>query len=122
MAFRYTGYDPEELDRSMAAIPAGPARIGLTAAEKQELTTRAGVHIDMLHFHPEARAVDTPAFWIDRYPVTRGQFLRFLKATGYRITYNGWLVGWSELANWRDFSSDSPSRGRSTSPVARWPG
>ncbi len=34
-----------------------------------------------------------PGFWLDRYPVTRGQFARFLKATGYSIMTNGWVVG-----------------------------
>ncbi len=41
--------------------------------------------------------MNTREFWIDKYPVTRGQFLGFLKATGYKIPYNGWLVGWKEL-------------------------
>ena len=39
------------------------------------------------HHYPEeapAHPVDVEGFWIDRNPVTNAQFLKFVKATGYR--------------------------------------
>ena len=50
-------------------------------------------------FHPNiiqylGMTGDFDGFWIDKDPVTRGQFARFLKATGYQVKYNGWVVRW----------------------------
>lgn len=104
MSFEVTGYDPVSLDQAMVKVPSGKCTIGLTRLQKDEFAERAGVHPDMLHFHPEARALDVPEFWIDRHPVTRGQFLRFMQETGYEIEYNGFLVGWTEMTDWNDFS------------------
>ncbi|HUW30079.1 MAG TPA: SUMF1/EgtB/PvdO family nonheme iron enzyme [Planctomycetota bacterium] len=91
-------YSPDELDRTMVRVPGGPFAFGMTAEQKQAAATEAGVHPDMLHHHSDRHVFATREFWIDKYPVTRGQFLRFLKATGYTIQYNGWLVGWTDLA------------------------
>jgi len=107
MAHVVTNYDPEELDRAMVPVPAGKLLFGLTPQDKLSQARKAGVHPDMLHFHPERRELETGAFWIDRYPVTRGQFLRFMKETGYHIVYSGWLVGWTELAEWFDFQDET---------------
>ena len=104
MAYQVAGYDPERLDRAMVPVEAGPSSFGLSAAEKQAQAELAGVHPDMLHFHAERQEVETGAFWVDRYPVTRGQFLRFMQATGHEIEYSGWLVGWRDLTGWEDFS------------------
>ena len=106
MAYTTAGYDAEELDRSMVRIPGGRAVLGLTPEQKATLAADAGVHPDMLLFHTERREADLPDFWIDRHPVTRGQFLRFMEATGYRIPYNGWLVGWTELTGWHDLTPE----------------
>ncbi len=106
MGFDVADYDPARLDRAMTQIPAGPFVFGLSPEEKRELAGRAGVHPDMLHFHSQRRRLDTAAFWIDCYPVTRGQFLRFMQQSGYRIPYSGWLVGWSELTGWHDFGPE----------------
>jgi len=100
MAHVVSHYDPEELDRSMARVPAGRFLFGLTPEEKRAQAERAGVHPDMLHFHSDRRELETGEFWIDRFPVTRGQFLRFVQATGHKILYNGWLVGWIDLTGW----------------------
>ncbi|MBM4033224.1 MAG: hypothetical protein FJ291_15780, partial [Planctomycetes bacterium] len=93
MAHEVANYDPKELDRAMAPIPAGKVLFGLRPEEKAAQAQAAGVHPDMLHFHSNRRELEVPAFWMDRHPVTRGQFLRFMQATGYSILYNGWLVG-----------------------------
>ncbi len=106
MAYEITGYDPAELDRCMVRVPAGKASFGLTAEEKEAVAREAGVHPDMLHFHANGQEVETGEYWVDRYPVTRGQFLRFLQATGYEIEYSGWLVGWRDLTGWLDYSED----------------
>ncbi len=102
MPYEVSAYDPEQLDRCMAHIPAGPATFGLTPEEKEAAAQAAGVHPDMLHFHANRQEVDTGEFWVDRYPVTRGQFFRFARETGHEIQYNGWLVGWRELTGWLD--------------------
>lgn len=89
----------QSLDADMALIPAGGFHFGLSQRQRKDIAREAGVHPDMLHFHsPEGRLV-TSSFFMDRYPVTRVQFLRFLQDTGYEIPYNGWLVGWIELAD-----------------------
>jgi formylglycine-generating enzyme required for sulfatase activity len=100
-------YDPQELDRAMVQVPEGSFTFGLKPQQKAELAQNAGVHPDMLHFHSDYRELRTPAFWIDRHPVTRGQFLRFMQQTGYEILYNGWLVGWTELTGWKDFQPEN---------------
>jgi len=81
----------------MVRVPAGPFTFGMTAEQKESAAREAGVHPDQLLHHSNRQILTTREFWIDRYPVTRGQFLRFMKATGHKIEYNGWLVGWSEM-------------------------
>jgi formylglycine-generating enzyme required for sulfatase activity len=90
-------YSPEEMDNNMVRVPAGSFLFGMSAKEKLAAAKEAGVHPDMLRFHSNRQLLTTKEFWIDKYPVTRGQFLRFMKATGYKIQYNGWLVAWREL-------------------------
>jgi formylglycine-generating enzyme required for sulfatase activity len=93
------------LDKDMVAIPAGAFDFGLTAEQRQAQARAAGVHPDQLHFHSPAARLSTPEFWIDRYPMTRLQFLRFLRETGYEIPYEGWQVGWQELGDLWDVST-----------------
>ena len=88
----------DEFDNTMVFIPGGEFRYGMTAEEKRAAAAEAGVHVDMLRCHTSAQTLKLDGFWIDKYPVTRGQFARFLKATGYTVKYNGWVVGWDELA------------------------
>ncbi|MFZ4396514.1 MAG: formylglycine-generating enzyme family protein [Kiritimatiellia bacterium] len=97
VAGRATGYSAEALDRDMVRVPGGEFLYGMTRAEKLRAAESAGVHPDMLRDHSDRRTLTLPEFWIDRYPVTRGQFARFLKATGYGIITNGWVVGWRDL-------------------------
>ena len=92
------GYDPEESDNTMVLIPAGEFIYGMSSQEKLAAARAAGVHPDMLRHHSETSRMVLEDFWIDKYPVTRGQFARFMKVTGYKIVYNGWVVGWRELA------------------------
>ena len=92
------------LDADLVAIPAGPFHYGLTEAQRRALARAARVHPDQLHFHAAAVTLTTPEFWIDRYPVTRAQFVRFMEETGYTIPSEGWQVGWSELADIWDVS------------------
>ena len=97
-----------QLDRDMVQVPAGPFVFGMTEDQKRDAADAAGVHVDMLHFHSNPAQLTTPEFWMDRYPVTRGQFLRFVQETGYEIEVSGWLVGWVELTAHFDF--DDPDR------------
>jgi len=109
MDYEVSHYDPAKLDRCMVRVPAGPVVFGLTPEQKRRQAEEAGVHPDMLYFHADRRDLETGEFWIDRYPVTRGQFLRFLQATGYEVEYSGWQVGWRELTEWADFSPEKHS-------------
>lgn len=104
--YSFINYDPIEMDAAMVRIPAGPCVLGLSATQKETLAGAEQVHVDMLHFHPEQCTEDTGEFWIDRYPVTRGQYLRFMQETGYQIVYNGFQVGWTEMTGWHDFSAE----------------
>ena len=85
------------MDRDMVYVPGGAFLYGMTPEEKRLAAVGAGVHPDQLRDHSNRRTLKLPGFWIDRYPVTRGQFARFLKATGHDIVRNGWVVGWREL-------------------------
>jgi len=94
---RVPRYNAEALDRDMVRVPGGEFPYGMTQEEKQRAAEAAGVHPDLLQDHSDRITTNVPAFWLDRYPVTRGQFARFLKATGYSIITNGWVVGWRDL-------------------------
>ena len=96
-----TAYSAAALDRDMVYVPGGEFLYGMTAEEKRRAAESAGVHPDLLRNHSDRCTRKAPGFWIDRYPVTRGQFARFLKATGHGFLTNGWVVGWRELsASW----------------------
>ena len=117
------------LDHTMQRIPAGAFRFGMTDSEKSAAARRAGVHPDMLHFHSRAADLTTPEFWIDRYPVTRAQFGRFMIETGYEIPYSGWMVGWSQLTDLLNLADPArlfcPMTGVSSTDAqayARWAG
>ena len=47
---------------------------------------------DEFDFERPPRTVDVPAFWIDRYPVTVGEYARFIAATGHRLPAD-WPAG-----------------------------
>jgi len=102
------GYSPEELDRTMVFVPPGEFVYGMTAEQKLAAADDAGVHPDQLKFHSDRRTVQVSGFWIDKYPVTRGQFARFMKDTGYEIIRNGWVVGWRELSE--SWPPDEPTQ------------
>lgn len=91
-------YSAEALDRDMVHVSGGEFLYGMTAEEKEQAASAAGVHPDQLRDHSDRRVLSVEDFWIDRYPVTRGQFARFMQETGYGIITNGWVAGWRELA------------------------
>ena len=47
---------------------------------------------------PEHKVTITKSFSLGKYPVTRGQFVAFVKATGYKTEAEraGWAFGWNE--------------------------
>lgn len=96
----------EELDCTMVRIPGGQSIVGLRKSQKSILSARSGSHPDMLRFHTNYREINVEDFWMDRYPVTRGQFHRFLKETGYKIPVDGWLSGWTQLTGWHEFRQE----------------
>ena len=89
----------DALDRAMVRVPAGEFRFGMSDQEKADAARREGIHPGQFHFHSRPAQLETGEFWIDKYPVTRGQFARFLAATGHRIVRCGWEVGWSEMVD-----------------------
>ena len=91
------GYSPQQMDRAMVYVPGGSLIYGMTAEQKLTAAAAAGVDPDRLRFHSDRKILQVPGFWIDKYPVTRGQFARFLKETGHGIETNGWVAGWREL-------------------------
>ncbi|MDP6439163.1 MAG: SUMF1/EgtB/PvdO family nonheme iron enzyme [Candidatus Brocadiia bacterium] len=94
------GYSAEELGRTMVRVPAGKFVYGMTEEQKLAAARRARVHPDQLKFHTSHRVLHLPEFWIDKYPVTRGQFARFMHETGYpNLIRIGWVAGWRELAD-----------------------
>jgi len=96
-AVSWRGYSPQRLDREMVHVAGGDLIYGMTAEQKLTAAAAAGVHPDRLRFHTERKNLKVPGFWIDKYPVTRGQFARFLRETGRPVETNGWVVGWREL-------------------------
>ena len=95
----------DTLDRTMVEVPAGIFTFGIDDQRRKTEAAREGAHVDLLYYHAPAQRLKTPTFWIDRYPVTRGQFLRFMKDTGWRLPDEGWTVGWTELF---DIFGDDP--------------
>jgi len=90
------------LDTQMVRIPAGAFTFGMSQADKLAWARREKVHPDMYQFHTAQVRAYTGEFWLDKYPVTRAQFLRFMQETGYQFFYCGWQVGWDELVDhWR---------------------
>jgi formylglycine-generating enzyme required for sulfatase activity len=102
-----TTFDFKELDRAMVRIPRGKGILGLTPDQKAAFARQTSVHPDMLRASSDVLLTETSEFWIDRYPVTRAQFRRFQKATGYKIPENGWLAGWAKLTGWHE---DAPEK------------
>ena len=104
-------------------MPAGPFRFGLAEAQRQALARDAGVHPDMLHFHSREALLDTPPYWIDRYPVTNAQFRRFLEETSYQVPHNGWRVGWTDLVGTEDLLAPVVGvNAEDAEAYARWAG
>ena len=94
----------------MVAIPAGSFMMGSTKAEtdaEQALTHHTGLAVDD-DFAPREKPrheVQVPAFEIAATMVTRGQFARFVAATGYSAkgcyAYLGTKYGMRKDADWQ---------------------
>ena len=123
------GYSPRQMDNDMVYVRGRKFRYGMTTREKRAAARAAGVHPDRLRSHSDRQVLKVGDFWIDKYPVTRGQFARFMKETGYTIQTNGWVVGWRDLTgSWppgRPGSEALPMIGVSAHDAeayARWAG
>jgi gamma-glutamyl hercynylcysteine S-oxide synthase len=68
--------------RRTASIPAGVATLGQPRKNDETASSAVGDGFGWDNEF-ETLSVDIPAFSIDAYPVTNGQFLEFLKAGGY---------------------------------------
>jgi len=87
----------EKLDKDMVFIPKGGFKFGISRKEKENWAKKFKVHPDMLYFHSDDLDILTDGFYIDRYPVTKIQFINFMKETDYKIPFGGWQIGWFEL-------------------------
>lgn len=68
--------------RTMILIPAGLAVLGTPEREVRRLAAKYGFHPSWLAAE-NPRRVPTKAFWIDEFPVTNADFVRFCRATGH---------------------------------------
>jgi len=86
--------DPRDLDE-MVFVPGGPFTMGSSRRDKEA--------------HGEERpqhTVEVADFWIGRYPVTNGQYRRFVEAGGYDERRYWTAAGWA----WRTGTYDSKAR------------
>lgn len=72
-----------EEQNGMVLVPAGRWTIGTSESERAELGKRFDCHPTWLGDDLPRREAALAAFWIDRYPVTNGQYLAFVEATGH---------------------------------------
>lgn len=88
------------LDERVAVIKAGTPRLAskvhpstATGNTKGMIAIPAGAFVfhatngdEFISYpkHDEGRTFELPAFWMDKYPVTNADFLRFLEASGYK--------------------------------------
>jgi formylglycine-generating enzyme required for sulfatase activity len=77
-------------------VPGGQARIGLPASQVDDVTARwrhAGVERSWIEKEVPVWHVRLDDFWLGQYPVTNGQYLAFLRATGYSRRPSTWYLG-----------------------------
>jgi len=67
--------------RALDRLPGGDPRPGVTTAEGLWCEVPAGEA--WIGQDTEAQLVDSPAFWMARYPVTNAQYMAFVEATGH---------------------------------------
>jgi len=87
----------KKLDNDMVFIQSGGFKYGISKKEREKWAKYCNAHPDMLNFHSEELDVITDSFYIDRYPVTKIQFINFMMETDYKIPFCGWQIGWFEL-------------------------
>lgn len=102
---------PAPADRpQMVAIPAGRFVMGSSQAQTdKELTQTYLLESEADNFgawEKPQHEVQVRAFELGKYPVTRGDFLRFVNSSGYAAVgcyaYNGENYGMSAVADWRN--------------------
>jgi formylglycine-generating enzyme required for sulfatase activity len=67
----------------MTLVSARRFVVGSSDLERQDAARRFDCHPTWLGDELPQHEVDLKAFWIDRYPVTNGQYLAFVEATGH---------------------------------------
>jgi hypothetical protein len=75
----------------MVFVPQRAAVIGTSADERAALARTYGCDATWLGDELDKQAVELPAFWIDRSPVTNAEYGAFVAATGARAP---WPCGW----------------------------
>lgn len=73
----------------MILVPTGERTVGTSLEERQALARRFGCDPTWLNDDLEKHSVRLPAYWIDRRPVTNGQYAAFVAATGARAPWAG---------------------------------
>ncbi|MDD2762463.1 MAG: SUMF1/EgtB/PvdO family nonheme iron enzyme [Opitutaceae bacterium] len=68
-------------------VPSAERVVGTSLEERQELAKRFACDPTWLNDDLEKRAVHLAPFWIDRFPVSNGQYYAFVEATGARAPW-----------------------------------
>lgn len=111
----------------MVHIPAGELVIGTPKEEAARLARRWGVHEGFFSVECPKRTVELAAYYVDRYPVTRGQYSRFLQATGRRpprCLAGGLGAGWENVpvvdVTWDDAAAYAGWAGKRLPTEEEW--
>ena len=78
---------------AMIEIPGGKFRKGTSAIEVSRLAKAGGYHPSWFAHEAPQEEVFLPTFYIDKYPVTNKQFLRFCEESGYKHRPYHWPNG-----------------------------
>jgi hypothetical protein len=105
----------------MVLIDSGRVTVGTTDSEREVIAERFACHPTWLGDDLSQHTVALKSFWIDRYPVTNGQYLAFVEATAH--SRPGWWGRWGGVfpAEYRDHPVAGVS-GTDAVAYARWAG
>lgn len=110
-----------EEQNGMILVPAGRWTVGTSMSERAELGKRFDCHPTWLGDDLPRHEATLAAFWINRHPVTNGQYLAFVEATGHERP--GWWGRWGGVfpAEYADHPVAGVS-GKDAVAYAKWAG
>jgi formylglycine-generating enzyme required for sulfatase activity len=105
-------FTDEATHPGMVHVAAGPFAMGDDEAEARRQWRAYGGGFDLYSAAVPRRAVDTPAFWIDRTEVTNAAYRAFVERTGHRPPDDE--HAWAAPYRWKD---GRPPAGQEDHPV-----